>query len=212
MTLTDLQEAERTFSRSRAERQAQDQPGQKPVDTEGLEGRVERQEPSAVPAKDAGEGRQPWGQGQDEEPAYRRLRSAAQPDKPTSAVPPSTPRPALYTSSHLLRTGKPSAPDDTESSETKEMDRDESEEAGVDDSASGGLSVRERRRPRERRRGTGINFWTKDEDEADGSEEVRESQVSDEPARGVPLGPALGRAWRCASWEPRGLARCTVNA
>lgn len=177
VTLTDLQEAERTFSRSRAERQAQDQPGQKLVGTEGLEGRVERQEPSAVPAKDAGEGRQPWGQGQDEEPAYRRLRSAAQPDKPTSAVPPSTPRPALYTSSHLLRTGKPSAPDDTESSETKEMDRDESEEAGVDDSASGGLSVRERRRPRERRRGTGINFWTKDEDEADGSEEVRESQV-----------------------------------
>lgn len=38
----------------------------------------------------------------------------------------------------------------------------ESEEASVDDPSSGGLSVRERRRPRERRRGTGINFWTKD--------------------------------------------------
>lgn len=38
----------------------------------------------------------------------------------------------------------------------------ESEETGVGDSCAGGLSVRERRRPRERRRGTGISFWTKD--------------------------------------------------
>lgn len=32
----------------------------------------------------------------------------------------------------------------------------------MDDPCAGGLSVRERRRPRERRRGTGISFWTKD--------------------------------------------------
>lgn len=32
----------------------------------------------------------------------------------------------------------------------------------MDDPSAGGLSVRERRRPRERRRGTGISFWTKD--------------------------------------------------
>ncbi|XP_066095552.1 protein phosphatase 1 regulatory subunit 12B isoform X2 [Saccopteryx bilineata] len=172
VTLTDLQEAERTFSRSQAERQAQDQPGLKPVGTEGLEGRAESHEPSTVPAKDPGEDRQPWGQGPDEEPGYRRLRCAAQPDKPTTTVSPSTSGPALHTSCHRLRTSRP----DTESSETKEMDRDEREEAGVDDLSPGGLSVRERRRPRERRRGTGINFWTKDEDEADGSEELKEGR------------------------------------
>ncbi|XP_045432123.1 protein phosphatase 1 regulatory subunit 12B isoform X7 [Pipistrellus kuhlii] len=164
VTLTDLQEAERTFSRSRAERQAQDQPGQKPG-TEGLEG----------PTKDTGEGRQPWGRGQEEEPASRRLRGAAQPEKPTTAVSPSTSRPTLYTSSHLLRTSGPAGPD-AESSEAKDMDRDESEEAGADDPGAGGLTVRERRRPRERRRGTGISFWTKDEEEADGSEEGKEAR------------------------------------
>lgn len=57
------------------------------------------------------------------------------------------------------------------------MDRNaEGEEADVGDPSSR-LSVRERRRPRERRRGTGINFWTKDEDETDGSEEVTEALV-----------------------------------
>ncbi|XP_045839387.1 protein phosphatase 1 regulatory subunit 12B isoform X6 [Meles meles] len=179
VTLTDLQEAERTFSRSRAERQAQEQPSQKPAGTEGLEGSSEKHEPSAVPAKEAGEGRQPWGGSLDEEPVYRRLRYPAQPDKPTTPVSPSASRPSLYTSSHLLRTSRSSVPD-SESSETttntavaKEMDKNESEEADVDDQSSNRLSIRERRRAKERRRGTGINFWTKDEDEADVSEEVK---------------------------------------
>ncbi|KAM8949137.1 protein phosphatase 1 regulatory subunit 12B isoform 7-T7 [Lycaon pictus] len=181
VTLTDLQEAERTFSRSRAERQAQEQPGQKPTGTEGLEGSSEKHEPPAVPAKEAGEGRQPWSGSLDEEPIYRRLRYTAQPDKPTTPVSPSASRPSLYTSSHLLRTSRSSVPD-SESTETtpntavaKEMDKNESEEADVDDQSSNRLSIRERRRPKERRRGTGINFWTKDEDETDVSEEVKEA-------------------------------------
>ncbi|CAK7309522.1 Protein phosphatase 1 regulatory subunit 12B [Vulpes lagopus] len=181
VTLTDLQEAERTFSRSRAERQAQEQPGQKPTGTEGLEGSSEKHEPPAVPAKEAGEGRQPWSGSLDEEPVYRRLRYTAQPDKPTTPVSPSASRPSLYTSSHLLRTSRSSVPD-SESTETtpntavaKEMDKNESEEADVDDQSSNRLSIRERRRPKERRRGTGINFWTKDEDETDVSEEVKEA-------------------------------------
>ncbi|XP_014649604.1 PREDICTED: protein phosphatase 1 regulatory subunit 12B isoform X2 [Ceratotherium simum simum] len=181
VTLTDLQEAERTCSRSRAERQAQEHPGQKPVGAEGLEGSTKKPEPSAAPAKGAGEGQQPWGRSLDEEPVYRRLRCPTQPDKPTTPVSPSASRPSLYTSSHLLRTNRSSVPD-SESSETttnaavaKEMDKNESEEADLDDQSSHRLSIRERRRPKERRRGTGINFWTKDEDETDGSEEVREA-------------------------------------
>ncbi|XP_059269092.1 protein phosphatase 1 regulatory subunit 12B isoform X4 [Mustela nigripes] len=179
VTLTDLQEAERTFSRSRAERQAQEQPSQKPAGTEGLEGSSEKHEPSAVPAKEAGEGGQPWGGSLDEEPVYRRLRYPAQPDKPSTPVSPSASRPSLYTSSHLPRTSRSSVPD-SESSETttntavaKEMDKNESEEADVDDQSSNRLSIRERRRAKERRRGTGINFWTKDGDEAGVSEEVK---------------------------------------
>ncbi|KAG3258385.1 protein phosphatase 1 regulatory subunit 12B isoform X7 [Ictidomys tridecemlineatus] len=178
VTLTDLQEAERTFSRSRVERQA----SEKPADTEGLEGSTEKQEPSAVPAKEAGEDQQPWGRSLDEEPVYHRLRCPAQPDKPTKPVSPSASRPSLYTSSHLLRTSRCSIPD-SESSEitmnttaAKEMDKNESEEVDLDDQSSNRLSIRERRRPKERRRGTGINFWTKDEDETDVSEEVKETR------------------------------------
>nr|XP_008266801.1 protein phosphatase 1 regulatory subunit 12B isoform X15 [Oryctolagus cuniculus] len=55
------------------------------------------------------------------------------------------------------------------------MDRNESEEADLDGQSSNRLSIRERRRPKERRRGTGINFWTKDEDATDVSEEVKEA-------------------------------------
>lgn len=44
VTLTDLQEAERTFSRSRAERQAQDQQSEKAESTEPAEDSRERQE------------------------------------------------------------------------------------------------------------------------------------------------------------------------
>ncbi|XP_025240356.1 protein phosphatase 1 regulatory subunit 12B isoform X2 [Theropithecus gelada] len=181
VTLTDLQEAERTFSRSRAERQAQEQPCEKPTDTDGLEGSPEKHEPSAVPATEAGEGQQPWGRSLDEEPICHRLRCPTQPDKPTTPASPSTSRPSLYTSSHLPRTNRFSVPDSESSTTTtntttaKEMDKNENQEADLDEQYSRRLSVRERRRPKERRRGTGINFWTKDEDETDGSEEVKET-------------------------------------
>ncbi|XP_059137106.1 protein phosphatase 1 regulatory subunit 12B isoform X1 [Peromyscus eremicus] len=181
VTLTDLQEAEKTFSRSRAERQAQEQPGEKLEDPGGLEGSTKKQELSAAPTKEAGEGRQPWGRGLEEEPIYHRLRCPTQPDKPTTPVSPSTSRPLLYTSSHLLRTSRASDPD-SENSETttdataaREMDKNEKEGADLDDQSSNRLSLRERRRPKDRRRGTGINFWTNDEDETDVSEEVKET-------------------------------------
>nr|XP_044998034.1 protein phosphatase 1 regulatory subunit 12B isoform X2 [Jaculus jaculus] len=186
VTLTDLQEAERTFSRARAEKQAQEQPSEKPADPDGLEGSTEKQEPLAAPAKEVGESQQRWGKSLDEEPVYHRLRCSTQPDKPTTPVSPPSSRPLLYTSSHILRTSRPSATD-SESSETitntaaaKEMDKNESEEADLDDQSSNKLSIRDRRRPKERRRGTGINFWTKD-DETDASEEVKQAWVSDKP-------------------------------
>ncbi|XP_059855013.1 protein phosphatase 1 regulatory subunit 12B isoform X4 [Delphinus delphis] len=179
VTLTDLQEAERTFSRSRAERQAQEQPSPKPVGPRGLNGSAQKHEPLAAPAEEAGESRQPWDRSLEDQPVYRRLRIPAQPDKPMTPVSPPAPRPSLYTSSYLLRTGRSSAPD-SESSEppaspagAKEMDKNEGEEADLGDQSSNRLSIRERRRPKERRRGTGINFWTKDEDETDVSEEVK---------------------------------------
>ncbi|XP_072804957.1 protein phosphatase 1 regulatory subunit 12B isoform X5 [Vicugna pacos] len=114
------------------------------------------------------------------QPVSRRLRCPAQPDKPTTPASSSEARPSLCTGSPLLRMSRPSDPGPGSSEMTvdaataKERDRNEGEEAELDDASSHRLTVRERRRPRERRRGTGINFWTQDEDGADVSDDVKE--------------------------------------
>ncbi|XP_074833381.1 protein phosphatase 1 regulatory subunit 12B isoform X1 [Carettochelys insculpta] len=167
VTLTDLQEAERTFSRSRGERQAQEQPSEK---RESSEDSTESRE----------ETRSWWNKNQDEESIYRRLRCPAQTDKPTTPVSPSTSTPSLYTSSHLARTSRGLDPDSVNpedfQSTAGEMEKNECEDQDADDKSPNKQSVRERRRPKERRRGTGISFWTKDDDEVDGNEEVKESR------------------------------------
>ncbi|XP_030329425.1 protein phosphatase 1 regulatory subunit 12B isoform X2 [Strigops habroptila] len=170
VTLTDLQEAERTFSRSRAERQAQEQQSGTAESTEPAEDSSERQE-----------SRSRWSRNTDEETVYRRLRCPTQPDKPTTPLSPSTSAPLLYTSSYLTRTNKylgldPVNPADFRGAAT-EMEKNECEDQDLDDRSPNKQSIRERRRPKERRRGTGIIFSTKDDDdEVDGNEEVKETR------------------------------------
>ncbi|NXH71886.1 MYPT2 phosphatase, partial [Hydrobates tethys] len=173
VTLTDLQEAERTFSRSRAERQAQEQQSEKAESTEPAEDSSERQET-----------RSRWSRNTDEETVYRRLRCPVQPDKPTTPVSPSTSAPLLYTSSYLTRTNKYLGLDSVNPADFRgaatEMEKNECEDQDLDDRSPNKQSIRERRRPKERRRGTGIIFSTKDDDdEVDGNEEVKETRVSE---------------------------------
>ncbi|NXI34708.1 MYPT2 phosphatase, partial [Galbula dea] len=173
VTLTDLQEAERTFSRSRAERQAQDQQSEKAESTEAVEDSSERQE-----------SRSRWSRNTDEETVYRRLRCPVQPDKPTTPVSPSTSAPLLYTSSYLTRTNKYLGLDSVNPADFRaaatDMEKNECEDQDLDDRSLNKQSIRERRRPKERRRGTGIIFSAKDDDdEVDGNEEVKETQVSE---------------------------------
>ncbi|XP_072211892.1 protein phosphatase 1 regulatory subunit 12B isoform X3 [Excalfactoria chinensis] len=170
VTLTDLQEAERTFSRSRAERQAQEQQSEKAESTEPAEDSSERQET-----------RTRWSRNTDEEAVYRRLRCPVQADKPTTPVSPSTSAPLLYTSSYLTRTNKYLGLDSVNPADFRgaatEMEKNECEDADVDDRSPNKQSIRERRRPKERRRGTGIIFSTKDDDDdVDGNEEVKETR------------------------------------
>ncbi|NXH95776.1 MYPT2 phosphatase, partial [Pachycephala philippinensis] len=172
VTLTDLQEAERTFSRSRAERQAQEQ-----------------QSDRGGSAEDSGErqeSRTRWGRSGDDETVYRRLRGPAQPDKPTTPVSPSTAAPLLYTSSYLTRTNKYLGLDSVNPADFRaaatEMEKNGTyqENQDSDDRSLNKQSIRERRRPKERRRGTGIIFSTQDDDdEVDGNEEVKETRVSE---------------------------------
>ncbi|NXV62770.1 MYPT2 phosphatase, partial [Molothrus ater] len=169
VTLTDLQEAERTFSRSRAERQAQ--------------------EPQGDRAEDSGDRAARWARSTDDEvilTVYRRLRGPAQPDKPTTPVSPSTAAPLLYTSSYLTRTNKYLGLDSVNPADFRaagtEMEKNGTyqENQDSDDRSLNKQSIRERRRPKERRRGTGIIFSTQDdEDEVDGNEEVKETRVSE---------------------------------
>uniref|UniRef100_A0A8B9RPQ7 Protein phosphatase 1 regulatory subunit n=1 Tax=Accipiter nisus TaxID=211598 RepID=A0A8B9RPQ7_9AVES len=170
VTLTDLQEAERTFSRSRAERQAQEQQSEKAESTEPSEDSSERQET-----------RSRWSRNTDEESVYRRLRCPVQPDKPTTPVSPSTSAPLLYTSSYLTRANKYLGLDSVNPADFRgaatEMEKNECEDQDLDDRSANKQSIRERRRPKERRRGTGIIFSTKDDDdEVDGNEEVKETR------------------------------------
>ncbi|XP_015263256.1 PREDICTED: protein phosphatase 1 regulatory subunit 12B-like isoform X2 [Gekko japonicus] len=54
------------------------------------------------------------------------------------------------------------------------MEKNEYEDQDLGDRSSSKQSVRERRRPKERRRGTGISFFTKDDEEMGDTEEVKE--------------------------------------
>ncbi|NWU71325.1 MYPT2 phosphatase, partial [Pterocles burchelli] len=115
---------------------------------------------------------------------YRRLRCPVQPDKPTTPVSPSTSAPLLYTSSYLTRTNKYLGLDSVNPADFRgsatEMEKNECEDQDLDDRSPNKQSIRERRRPKERRRGTGIIFSTKDDDdEVDGNEEVKETRVSE---------------------------------
>ncbi|XP_034978801.2 protein phosphatase 1 regulatory subunit 12B isoform X7 [Zootoca vivipara] len=176
VTLTDLQEAEKTFSRSRTERH--EQPSEKLERTEATEEDRERQAQTAT--REPGETRSRWNRNLDEESVGQRLRGSAQQDKPTSPISPSL-APYLYSSSHLPRTSRSVSsdsvnPSDFQSTSAADMEKNEYEDQDLDDRTSNKQSVRERRRPKERRRGTGISFFTKDDDEMDGTEEVKEDR------------------------------------
>nr|XP_034978801.1 protein phosphatase 1 regulatory subunit 12B isoform X10 [Zootoca vivipara] len=176
VTLTDLQEAEKTFSRSRTERH--EQPSEKLERTQATEEDRERQAQTAT--REPGETRSRWNRNLDEESVGQRLRGSAQQDKPTSPISPSL-APYLYSSSHLPRTSRSVSsdsvnPSDFQSTSAADMEKNEYEDQDLDDRTSNKQSVRERRRPKERRRGTGISFFTKDDDEMDGTEEVKEDR------------------------------------
>uniref|UniRef100_A0A8D0GVM9 Uncharacterized protein n=1 Tax=Sphenodon punctatus TaxID=8508 RepID=A0A8D0GVM9_SPHPU len=115
-TLTDLQEAERTFSRSRAERQAQEQPSEKSESTENTEERRERREEASSISREPGQTLPRWSRNVDDESVYRQLRCPTQPDKPTTPVSPMS-TPFLYTSSHQTRTSRCLAPDSVNSAD-----------------------------------------------------------------------------------------------
>ena len=96
VTLTDLQEAERTFSRSRVERQAQEQPSLKPGGPAALEGGPRKLEPLAAPAQDAGESHQPRVRSPEGEASHRGVGAVAHRESVLAALQWTPPRKPVY--------------------------------------------------------------------------------------------------------------------
>ncbi|XP_056132042.1 protein phosphatase 1 regulatory subunit 12A isoform X4 [Lampris incognitus] len=162
VTLTDLQEAEKTIGRSRTVRSREEEKEKEDKEKQDKEKQEDKKETET------------------KEDDYRsRYRSFEERYRPSSST--------TSTTSSVSTASTPSSSSTTLSSSSlnrpnsllgitssysrlsrdteKEMDKKEEEKEGEDRSQP--RSIRDRRRPREKRRSTGVSFWTQDSDEND---------------------------------------------
>ncbi|XP_077956596.1 protein phosphatase 1 regulatory subunit 12A isoform X3 [Gasterosteus aculeatus] len=155
VTLTDLQEAEKTIDRSRVPKSREEEKQDKEKQEEKKELEVKED---------------------DYRSKYRSFEERYRPSSSSSTSAISTVGTAStpYTSSALSSsslsrpnslTGITSSYSRSSRDTEKEMDRKEEEKEGEDKSQP--RSIRDRRRPREKRRSTGVSFWTQEGDEND---------------------------------------------
>ncbi|XP_058164465.1 protein phosphatase 1 regulatory subunit 12A isoform X5 [Dasypus novemcinctus] len=164
VTLTDLQEAEKTIGRSRSTRTREQENEEKEKEEKEKQDKEKQEEKKESETSREDEYKQKYSRTYDE--TYQRYRPAttSSSSTPSSSVSTSS----LYSSSQLNRpnslVGITSA---YSRGLTKENEREgekrEEEKEGEDKSQP--KSIRERRRPREKRRSTGVSFWTQDSDE-----------------------------------------------
>ncbi|XP_056281252.1 protein phosphatase 1 regulatory subunit 12A isoform X3 [Pseudoliparis swirei] len=174
VTLTDLQEAEKTFDKSRTPKTREEEKEEK----EKQDKEKQQEEKKEMEVKE-----------DDYRSKYRSFEESYRPSSSssTSAISTaSTPYTSTALSSSSLNrpnslTGITSSYSRSSRDTEKEMDKKEEEKEGEDKSQP--RSIRDRRRPREKRRSTGVSFWTHEGDENDpdqlsGSEE---SSIKGEP-------------------------------
>ncbi|XP_068132720.1 protein phosphatase 1 regulatory subunit 12A isoform X2 [Hyperolius riggenbachi] len=158
VTLTDLQEAEKTIGRSRPT-QAKDQESEEKEKQD-----KEKQEEKKESENKNDDYRQRFSE------RYRPLSTS------TTVTSSSTPSlssstSSLYTSSQLNRPSSLSSLSSSYSNfsrlASREPEKDERKEEDKEEDKSQSKSIRERRRPREKRRSTGVSFWTQDSDDND---------------------------------------------
>ncbi|XP_041110226.1 protein phosphatase 1 regulatory subunit 12A-like isoform X6 [Polyodon spathula] len=161
VTLTDLQEAEKTIGRGRPIRTREEEKEKEEKEKQDKEKQEDKKESET--------------REDDYRQRYRSFEETYQRYRPTSAstaTSSSTSSSSLYTSSPLSRPNSligitsayPSYSRTSRETE-KEADKKEEEKEGEDKSQI--KSIRDRRRPREKRRSTGVSFWTQDSDEND---------------------------------------------
>ncbi|XP_061107180.1 protein phosphatase 1 regulatory subunit 12A isoform X1 [Conger conger] len=189
VTLTDLQEAEKTIGRSRPARTREEEKEKEEKEKEDKEKQEEKKE--AQTKEDDYRSRYRF------EETYQRYRpsSTSSSTTPASSTSLTSSGTSLYSSSSLNRPNSlsgitsayPSSARTSRQTE-KELDKKEEEKEGEDKSQP--RSIRDRRRPREKRRSTGVSFWTQDSDENDPD---RQSDSEEGSNRSEPQSDRLSR-------------------
>ncbi|XP_062989907.1 protein phosphatase 1 regulatory subunit 12A isoform X3 [Elgaria multicarinata webbii] len=159
VTLTDLQEAEKTIGRSRPTRTREQENEEKEKEEKEKQDKEKQEEKKESETKDD-DYRQRYAR-TIEEP-YHRYRTTSSTTSSTSSVATSSssssqlnrPNSIIGITSAYSRSGaKENERETGKKEEEKEEDKSQTK------------SIRERRRPREKRRSTGVSFWTHDSDE-----------------------------------------------
>ncbi|XP_008850334.2 protein phosphatase 1 regulatory subunit 12A isoform X3 [Nannospalax galili] len=166
VTLTDLQEAEKTIGRSRSTRTREQENEEKEKEEKEKQDKEKQEEKKELETSRDDEYKQKYSRTYDE--TYARYRPVSTSSSTTTSSSLSTISSSLYASSQLNRpnslVGITSAYSRGLTKENeREGEKKEEEKEGEDKSQP--KSIRERRRPREKRRSTGVSFWTQDSDE-----------------------------------------------
>ncbi|XP_071622336.1 protein phosphatase 1 regulatory subunit 12A isoform X6 [Heliangelus exortis] len=164
VTLTDLQEAEKTIGRSRPTRTREQENEEKEKEEKEKQDKEKQEEKKESETKDD-DYRQRYSRTAEE--PYHRYRPSSTSSSSTSSL--STSSSSLSASSQLNRPNSLIGITSAYSrSGTKESEREGGKkEEEKEEDKSQPKSIRERRRPREKRRCTGVSFWTQDSDEND---------------------------------------------
>ncbi|NXO82806.1 MYPT1 phosphatase, partial [Sitta europaea] len=162
VTLTDLQEAEKTIGRSRPTRTREQENEEKEKEEKEKQDKEKQEEKKESETKDD-DYRQRYSRTVEE--PYHRYRPTSTSSSTTSSL--STSTSSLSSSSQLNRPNSLIGITSAYSrSGTKESEREGGKkEEEKEEDKSQPKSIRERRRPREKRRSTGVSFWTQDSDE-----------------------------------------------
>ncbi|VFV44290.1 protein phosphatase 1 regulatory [Lynx pardinus] len=166
VTLTDLQEAEKTIGRSRSTRTREQENEEKEKEEKEKQDKEKQEEKKESETSREDEYKQKYSRTYDE--TYQRYRPVSTSSSTTPSSSLSTMSSSLYASSQLNRPNSlVGITSGYSRGLTKENEREgekrEEEKEGEDKSQP--KSIRERRRPREKRRSTGVSFWTQDSDE-----------------------------------------------
>ncbi|NXA12401.1 MYPT1 phosphatase, partial [Sapayoa aenigma] len=164
VTLTDLQEAEKTIGRSRPTRTREQENEEKEKEEKEKQDKEKQEEKKESETKDD-DYRQRYSRTVEE--PYHRYRPTSTSTSSSSTSSLSTSTSSLSSSSQQNRPNSLIGITSAYSrSGTKEGEREGGKkEEEKEEDKSQPKSIRERRRPREKRRSTGVSFWTQDSDE-----------------------------------------------